>query len=485
MSALNLRIYIFLAIFSICITGCSTVFTSFTPTSGDICDEVSITRENGHRCGTHIVEFDGVRSVDVRLEPSPGIRVIAVVPPGARTGPLTIRQIGTMGCIIMGMLDSDLYELGTFTVLGSPTTPRINSFNAVPTEIDEGEASTLQWSLTGTTNRLELYSSESGTINVTGATSYTVAPTRTMDYRLTAFNECVTDTESETILVNETQETPEITDVDAGYPEESVTVDGDNFRYRPRDDLPYVESALIFAQGGTTYSPVVDSSPSDTRLNGDLPAAINPGAATVRARVGTLESEPFDFTVAGRENGAFVGVTLRVSGSHTCTSGSVVRTLEITGDGEELTATFEEDGSRLWRESFTLGTSNTGAGFSGDCMHGVIVGQNTSRDDNKFILLVRDLADGSTRVWETSLGQGVQVLFSPDDSVVLYKGQDDFRGVGFATMDLYDMRDHSTMPDPGSGNACTACNSLIARVVDYREVEITFSSDDYGPYTIE
>ena len=56
---------------------------------------------------------------------------------------------------------------------------------------------------------------------------------------------------------------------------------------------------------------------------------------------------------------------------------------------------------------------------------GVIVGQNTARDDNKFILLVRDFDDDRTRVNENALGQGVQVLFSPDDSVVLV----DDRGV--------------------------------------------------------
>jgi len=484
MTVKSICMYIALVIFSVFITGCASEFTNFTPTSGDICTEVTIMREGGHRFGTHIVEFNGVRSLDIRLGPRSESNVIAVVPPGATTGPVTIRQNSGMGMFI-GMLDSDTYELGNFTVTGSPAVPNITSFNAVPEEIDEGEASTLQWSITGTTTHLELNSPESETIDVTGATSYTVAPTHTTNYRLTAVNKCVTETDSVTVLVNETQASPEIEDVDAGFPGESVTVHGNNLRYRPRDDRPYVESSLIFAQGGTSYSPVVDSSPRDRELNGDLPEAINPGAATVRARVGTLESEPFDFAVAGRENGSFQNVTLQITGSHTCTSGSIVRTLEISGDGEERTANFEEGGSRLWRESFHLGTSNTGAGFSGDCMHGVIVGQNTSVTDNKFVMHVRDLAAGRTRVSETSLGQGVQVLFSPDDSVVLYKAQDDFRGVGFAVIHLYDMRDHSVMPDPGPGNSCTACNSLSARVVNYRDVEITFDGDDYGPYHIE
>ncbi len=465
--------------------GCSTTFTGFSPTVGRVCDEVRISREGGHRCGEHVVEFNGVRSLDAHLEPRPGSDVIAVVPPGATTGQLTVRQRGTLGCIVVGQLDSSLYELGEFTVTGSPAPPAISSFNAVPAEINEGESSTLQWAVSGAATRLELSSSGSGMIDVTGASNYAVAPDASRDYRLTAYNDCVTDTDSVTVLVNETQGPPEISDVDAGFPGDSVDVDGDNLRYRPRDGLPYVESAMIFAQGATTYAPVIDSSPSVSRLNGELPAAISPGVARVLARVGVMESEPFEFTVAGRENGAFAAVSLSTGGSRTCTSGSIVRTLEIAGDGEERTATFAEGSSRLWRESFTLGISNTGAGFSGECMHGVIVGQNTSRDDNKFTLQVRDFDDRRTRVNEPTLGQGVQVLFSPDDSVVLYKAQDDFRGVGFAVLHLYDMRGHRAIPDPGSGTGCTACNSLTARVIDYREVEITFSGDGYGPYRIE
>jgi hypothetical protein len=390
-----------------------------------------------------------------------------------------------MGCIVMGMLDSDLYELGTFTVTGSPSAPNVTSFKAEPSEIDQGEATTLEWSIVGPTTRLELDGLDSGTMDVTGTTSFVAAPTSTSDFRLTAYNECLTDSAGTTVLVNELQEQPVINDVDPDYPGEEVSVDGHNLRFRPRDDLPYVESSMIFVQNGTTYAPVVDPTPSDTGLDGDLPAGMEPGSASVRARVGTMESDPVDFRVPGRENGAFSEVTLRTAeGDYTCPT-DPERTLEISGDGEERWARFEDDGSLLWRESFSLGTSNTGAAFSPDCQHGVIVGQNTALADNKFVLLVRDFEDGRTRVRETNLGQGVQVLFSPDDSVVLYKAQDDFRGVGFAVLHMFDLREDDPIPDPGAGNACVACNSVTARVVDYNFVEITFSGDDYGPYEID
>ncbi len=471
---------------AVLVGACSTTFTSFSPTRGEVCDEVRIEAEGGHRCGPVIATFNGVRAEDAWRDTGLDGDVVVVVPPGASSGPLTVRQrAGGMGCIVAGQLDSELYELGEFTVTGSPPAPRITAFTASPTEIDEGEAVTLQWSVAGTTTRLELDDPGRGTIDVTGAGDFVVAPTESTDYRLTAYNACLTDTATETVLVNERQEQPVITDVDPDLPGEPVRASGNNLRYRPRAGEPYAESSLIFVQGTTTYAPVVDPSPGDTELEGDLPAAMTPGAASVSARVGVMTSEPLEFVVPGRENGAFGTVTLRTAaGDYTC-PGDTDFTLEITGDGEERWARFEEDGSLLWRESFALGVSGTGAGFSPDCRHGVIVGQNTARDDNKFVLLVRDFEDGRTRVSETTLGQGVQVLFSPDDSVVLYKAQDDFRGVGFAVMHLYDLRENDSLPDPGPGNACTACNSLTARVVDFNFVEITFSGDDYGPYEID
>jgi hypothetical protein len=57
MTVKSICMYIALVIFSVFITGCASEFTNFTPTSGDICTEVTIMREGGHRFGTHIVEF--------------------------------------------------------------------------------------------------------------------------------------------------------------------------------------------------------------------------------------------------------------------------------------------------------------------------------------------------------------------------------------------------------------------------------------------
>lgn len=81
-----------------------------------------------------------------------------------------------------------------------PTTPAptITSFAATPSTISPGQSSTLSWTVSGTATSLTL---TPGIGDMTGATSYSVSPSATTTYTLTATGEGGTVTSTATVTV--------------------------------------------------------------------------------------------------------------------------------------------------------------------------------------------------------------------------------------------------------------------------------------------
>ena len=128
--------------------GCVTSFDSFEPASGNRCQtEVRISGSMA-RCGRYHVEFNGVRSRDVRLmdaaAPTPDI-VTAVVPPGATSGPITAIHDAAPWCIVIGVVGDRRTFPTNFTVVGGPIPSRIIDFDASATQIDRGDPVTVSW----------------------------------------------------------------------------------------------------------------------------------------------------------------------------------------------------------------------------------------------------------------------------------------------------------------------------------------------------
>ena len=108
-------------------SGCKSRFTSAFPMEGTNCDDLFIVQDGGHHFGTYIVQLGGVRPESATHIPAcpddpatpadeaSSSCVATQVPPGARTGPLTIRQNAGSAALI-GMLDSDSFDLGEYTV---------------------------------------------------------------------------------------------------------------------------------------------------------------------------------------------------------------------------------------------------------------------------------------------------------------------------------------------------------------------------------
>ena len=470
---------------------CSPEFVGVAVPSGATCDVIEVQRSTdpSHRCGDLRVTFDGIPATEVCLEGtglnacSPtraGTDLVFTVPETwpARAGTLSVEQTtrGT-GCVLFGAFPSDVFTT-PFTVTEQRSAPVV-SLDAEETTIARGESTTLFWDVSGPTTSVALNGDP-----VPAMGSRDVSPTNTQRYTLIAESGCLSGQDSVEVCVDQPQSTPTVSRVDSARPGESVTVRGSDLAHAAcAGALP---ASLVFTQGARTFPPVVDASPADSNLQGALPTGMSPGAATVVARVGTMESSPFGFVVEGRENGAFRAVTLRSSGTHSC--GRAGREVSITaGSGTSRTAVFREGSRTVHTIRFDLGVDASGAAMSPDCQHGVVVGQNTARDDDSYTLNVYDFtaSSGAGDIGATQLGRGVQVLFSPDDSVVLYKAQDQFRGVGFATVNLYDMQDSRPEAGPGPGISCTACNSISGSLTSFRDVSITFDGSSLGTFRVD
>ncbi|MEM9293638.1 MAG: hypothetical protein AAGD01_18305 [Acidobacteriota bacterium] len=468
---------------------CTPRFTVVTPNQAATCDFVEIGRDDDrrHRCGFLEVALDGVPATETCLEgtglkacvpPRTGTDLVFKVPATWPAGPgtLSVRQsIRGTGCALLGAFGSDTYEF-PFTVTEQLQAPRI-MFDADSERLAVGESTTLRWNVTGTTTAINL---DSDAVPASG--TRIVSPTASQTYSLRAENSCEGASKPVSICVDPVQQTPVVTGIDSARPGERVRIDGRELAFSNCDGDAVSE--VVFTQDGTTYPPAVDGAPATGRLDITLPSSLSPGAATAVARVGSLESAPFPFTVEGRANGAFRAVTLHQSGTHDCGSGG--REVSISESGGMRIATFRQGGRSLADIPFTLGTAASGAALSPDCQHGVVVGRNTARGDGSYTLHVYDLDRSATpHISAQNLGSDVQVLFSPDDTVVLYKAQDSSRGVDFATVDLYDMLRGRSLSGPGSEVACTACSSISASVAGFREVAITFDGRSLGVYPIE
>lgn len=96
------------------------------------------------------------------------------------------------------------------TVTVTVPEPQINSFSAAPASIDEGQSTTLSWSVTGPVDSLSI---SPGVGDVTGDTSVSVSPAQTTVYTLTAENVSGQVTAQTTVTVVPAK--PEITSFSA------------------------------------------------------------------------------------------------------------------------------------------------------------------------------------------------------------------------------------------------------------------------------
>ena len=111
--------------------------------------------------------------------------------------------------------------------------------------------------------------------------------------------------------------------------------------------------------------------------------------------------------------------------------------------------------------------------------------KNTAPGADEFhVLSVRNFETGVS-FNDPSLGQDIQVLFSPDESVIVIKAEDNFRGVGFAAISIHDMQRNRAISGPGPGLSCSACFALSATMSSYRDVRIMHSGRNLGPCRVE
>jgi PKD repeat protein len=87
----------------------------------------------------------------------------------------------------------------------NPVAPTITAFTATPATIDEGDSTTLSWTVTGTVTSLSINQG----VGAVSGTSTMVSPTTTTTYTLTASNGSASDTATVTVTVDEEEEEPE------------------------------------------------------------------------------------------------------------------------------------------------------------------------------------------------------------------------------------------------------------------------------------
>lgn len=452
------------------VAACSTDFVDFNPKQGQVCDEVRIQREDGNNCGTHRVTFNGVPSANVRREGSASdADLIAEVPVGATTGPLFVEQ-NTGNCAFLGFFNARHTFDEPFTVLDSPDAPIIRSFTAQPDKLIPGEMSTLQWRIDGAVTRLTLRNLRTGSdVDVSGSTSRVETVPETTEFRLSAFNRCVSASRTLTV---EVQERPVIRDVDSVFPGESSELSGTNFRW------PGASSSVIFQQGARRSPAIEDPRPSDRRLDATVPGDFEPGEASAIVRVGSLESNPFTFDLKGRTDGPFVNVSAQLNTAEkTCDDLRLTFTPPFEGD--RRTAVYSRGSRDL--KTITI-NSLGGATFSPDCRYAVALSPPLSSSAPPGLTLFVEEIEGRTVRRENSSEFGF-VMFSPGSTVLLTQFVDSFAGA--LRINLFDLSRNRFIAGTGAFT-CGPCGSMNARVEpNYRDVRIDFGGNSFGPYRIE
>ena len=122
--------------------------------------------------------------------------------------------------LIAGCSASD----GGTTPPPTPGAPTIDSFTALPSTIDEGGSSTLEWSLSG--EAATTVTIDNGVGEVTGSSSVEVSPTDTTTYTLTASNANGSDTETAQVTVSGTDPDPDPTPAPPGSVDAPTTLSG-------------------------------------------------------------------------------------------------------------------------------------------------------------------------------------------------------------------------------------------------------------------
>lgn len=478
----------------ILLAGCSAEFTDFSPTEGSACDTVRIDGHH-HRVGDIFVYFNGVRSEQVFFHTYPGeteSQLTAIVPLGATTGPIRVLNETGWG-VIIGALGGDHTFEEDFRVWNSNYhIPRIG-FRATPDEILEGESSTLSWILPPFIRLDGLYLNGGSYTNLDvlsrDPSEIEVSPTRTTTYELRKEIRCQTRTETAIVTVNPVQRPPVITHLGETTvaPGDEVDAYGEHLRFGS------LRSELVFVQGGVEH-PVIDSSPEEDHLNARLPAALVAGPATVFARVDAMTSAAVRFTIEegplpGRANGVFIEITSRINLaalSDEIECGTEGHTLEITerpaGSTTQYRAHFKDDGSTVERINFDT-HSLGGAALSPRCENGVVVHSLDPTGvglDDEYMLMVYRYARDRTRdfrpihIWDGStLADGwFHVLFSPDDSIVIYSSaaSSSPRDLSIHIFDLEEWRSIRTAINVDCG---TDCRSLRAEIYDRINLRIT------------
>jgi len=160
----------------------------------------------------------------------------------------------------------------------APVTPIINSFSVLPTTIDEGDSSTLSWSVTDAIS--VTINQGIGSVASTGTTS--VSPAMTTTYTLTATNTAGSVTAVTTITVN-----PAAPVLLINYPMDPLETGGDNIdrgfyiKSFPGTSLSQVDLWIgahaagdytfeITAREGTYDGLIIEKAQANISLTGDV-----------------------------------------------------------------------------------------------------------------------------------------------------------------------------------------------------------------------
>jgi hypothetical protein len=216
---------------------------------------------------------------------------------------------------------------------------------------------------------------------------------------------------------------------------------------------------VLVGQWGSTYQPVM---PPAGRAGGNSQSG------------GGNEEE--------REVGQFRSVTGSIgNASATCGDATLTVSSEPAALDGHFSAEYRVRGAPVFVGRFIPGLEQGGAALSPACKFGVLLSQNRMR----YSLTIQELS-GPARYYQPSIGRDVVVLFSPDESLAIVKSQDDFAGgVGFASIEIYDLRSGLSLRAPGPGVRCTQCADIAAVMITSREVEIIFDGRSLGTFEVE
>ncbi len=199
----------------------------------------------------------------------------------------------------------------TVTVNPAAVAPNITSFTATPSTINEGDSSTLAWTVTGSPTSLTI---DQGVGPVTGS-STSVTPTTTTTYTLTATNAQGSDTATVTVTVSAAPVAPTITSFTATP---STINEGDSSTLAwtvtgsPTPTLSINQGVGTVTGSSTSVTPTTTTTYTLTATNSegnateDVTVTVTPLTATINGVVVDFNNQPVanvPVVIFGENNG--------------------------------------------------------------------------------------------------------------------------------------------------------------------------------------